>query len=137
MWTSKSDMFVPPAPIARASNATAITPSLSRPLATVEVREPPPPRPSRHPRRHAKEYGNISQISGRAHLIASAPLRSMIPSESDSSSEMESEKAKARKPKKAVKGGDCPPIDKDTKGAPKFLVTVLPGMNTRDSSTGS
>ena len=140
VWTSKYEMFAPPAPIARSCNVSAIAPSLSRSPAIAEAHKPPPLRPPRHPRRHAKAYEKSLSTSGRAHLIASAPLRN-VPvtlSEPDSGLEMDSEKAKMRKPRKTMKGGDRASIDKGTKGASKFLNTVdTRGVSTRDGSTGS
>ncbi|KAM5532738.1 hypothetical protein V8D89_013630 [Ganoderma adspersum] len=134
LFMSKSEMFAPPAPIARSSDFSAIAPSLSRAPAIAEAREPPPLRPPRHPRQHA----NILQTSSRAHLIASAPLRSIpvMPPEPDSGLEIDNEKAKVRKPKRATKGGEHASIDKGTKGASKFLTTIdSRGVNIRDGST--
>ncbi len=150
VWMSKSELFAPPAPIARPSNLSALAPSSSRPPVTAEAGEPlplsPPPRPARHPRRHAKANGDTPSTQGRTHRIASAPLRSMpmLPSEPDSGLEMDSEKAKVRKLKRAAGNGEerssvtYASINMGPKGASTLVTTVdVRGANTRDGSTGS
>ena len=120
VWVTKSDMFAPPAPIARSpvrAHSTTLVPVSSRPPAVVD---PDPPSPSRHRRHHTTAYGsNAKTAEGRAHRIASEPLR-MPPSPLDaplSASTQDSEKA--RKSKRIAKGGEhaLATNDKDVKMA--------------------
>ncbi|KAI9063393.1 hypothetical protein FKP32DRAFT_1676441 [Trametes sanguinea] len=96
VWLTKSDIFMPPAPISRSPIRTpSMTPSslaasFSRPRAVVD---PPPPH-----RRHHTAPDNVPTLHPeRHHRIASAPLRLSAGSSDGSSSEHDSEKASSNR----------------------------------------
>ncbi|KAI0676796.1 hypothetical protein C8Q78DRAFT_1073575 [Trametes maxima] len=95
VWLTKSDVFVPPAPISRSPiRTTSVAPtslsaSMSRPRSVLALPPPPPPQ-----RRHYTAPEKISTVHAeRHHRIVSAPLRLPAILSECNSSDQDSEKS--------------------------------------------
>ncbi|KAL7282070.1 hypothetical protein ACG7TL_003539 [Trametes sanguinea] len=98
VWLTKSDIFMPPAPISRSpirtpSMAPSMSVSFSRPRAVVD---PPPPH-----RRHHTAPDNVPTLHPeRHHRIVSAPLRLSAGTSDGNSSDHDREKASSKRANK-------------------------------------
>ncbi|KAI0723453.1 hypothetical protein C8Q76DRAFT_837674 [Earliella scabrosa] len=141
VWMTNSEMFAPPAPIARSpvrtsANSMMSSPAVSRPRPPIDPPDPPST-PYRHRRHHTTADGGRAQPpdpSSRVHRIVSAPIRMpTIRSEPGSSSDRESDQAWT--PTRTTKGRDRGQTDRRVAGNDPSRA-LLPAVDIHDPRSG-